>query len=432
MELDKKSPEAQKEFLRRIPKAQLTHIMHSWEWTARPSQLEPPGEWSTWLLLAGRRFGKSYCAKQWLANELTTYPGQYAWYSKDAAEARDNIGDPLHGVVSLIGKDQIATVDSRDLIWRFKNGSVLFGGTGQSPDNRRGKGFSGVVLDELAYYAKPNEVLTVVNFGLSAGRGKKLITTTPSQSALTLLRDLEADFDTVVTRGTTFENLQNLEGSVAKTLLRVDGTLTGKLELYAQLIDLDGQLFKNEWFRHDRSIDPESMDQVVVSWDPSVSSDNNEDGIIVAGRAEGKGYILADRSTKGTPDHVAKTVIKAFNDYKANWVICERNNGGDYLPHAIHTIDPDIPIRLVTATRGKGVRAEPVSIMYQKGEIIHTDRFQTLETQMVEFDSAKVRDRIRSPDRLDAMVWAMWALFLDKEKRSLKMSNINLNLHSYF
>jgi phage terminase large subunit-like protein len=308
----------------------------------------------------------------------------------------------------MIGLENVIRGNTRDYIWEFKNGSVLLGGTGERPDNARGNSLSGAVFDELAFYHNSQDCLDIVDYALRKGDGKKVITTTPSQHALLLLKKIINDPDTVTTKGSSWENLQNIEGTVLSSLKKTDGTQLANMEIYADLVSLEGKLFKQDWIGRANNPDCQT---IVVSWDPAISSDRNYNGIIVMGKSGDEGYVLADRSIRGSAEEVSKAVVKAYHDFKANYIIIEKNNGGDWLPFAIRVVDKNIPIKTVTATRGKHLRAEPVSQMYEKGMFKHCGYFRDLEEQMISYDPATKINSSQSPDRLDALVWAATFLF---------------------
>jgi phage terminase large subunit-like protein len=423
LELSKKTEAEQERFLRSLTAAQRNAIFNDWEWIARPSQLPPGGIWDTWILLAGRGYGKTYTAKNWLKKQILTIPGEYQYFARTDKTVRRDLAAGEDSLINLIGQDYIKRSDVRDLIWEFTNGSIVYGGTGEKPENARGASLTGAVFDELAFFAHPQDCLDVVDFALRKGEGKKIITTTPSQKALFLLKQVINDPHTVLTKGSTWENLQNLDGSTLNKLLKSDGTQLANMEVYADLISLEGKLFKTDWFKRD-FISTVDMDQIVVSWDPAVSSDNNENGIIVFGKKNDIGYVIEDRSFKGTPEQIARTVVQAYKDNKANYVVIEKNNGGDYLPFAIQVIDKFVPVKTVIATRGKAVRAEPISQMYEKGLINHCGYFRKLEEQMISYDPDMPRDWRNSPDRLDALVWAITSLFNCEDKDTGKLQGL--------
>ena len=263
--------------------------------------------------------------------------------------------------------------------------------------------------DELAAWRYP-ETWDQLQFGLRLGTDPRVVvTTTPKPTKL--IRELTNRADVHVTRGSTFDNAKNLAPTALTQLLaRYEGTRLGRQELYGEILnDVEGALWSLDLIDANRTTTPDILARVVVGVDPAVTSNDTSDetGIIVAGRdTEGHAYILADYSLKASPLEWAKRAIDAYDTHHADAIVVEVNNGGDMIPTLIRQIRPGIPVKTVRASRGKHTRAEPIAALYEQSRVHHTQPFTTLEDQMCSWTV----DDPKSPDRLDALVWALTEL----------------------
>lgn len=271
--------------------------------------------------------------------------------------------------------------------------------------------------DEIAAWRYP-ETWDQLRFGLRLGTNPQtLVTTTPRPTEL--IRNLARDKSTVVTKGTTYDNYENLaEGFFEDIIARYEGTRIGRQEIYADILDdLPGALWQRSNIDKYRVIDaPSSLAQIVVGVDPAVTSgeSSNETGIIVAAIGTNhQGYVLDDYSCKDTPDGWARRVVKAYKEYKADYIVAEVNNGGDLVESIIRTIDPNVRYKKVHASRGKVVRAEPVAALYEQGKIHHVGTLAALEDQMCLYTPL---DYPGSPDRVDALCWVFTEIMLSKSQ----------------
>jgi phage terminase large subunit-like protein len=287
------------------------------------------------------------------------------------------------------------------------------------------RGFSGDTawLDEFAKYRYPQIVWDNLQFGMreaSADRPRQLITTTPRP--LALLRTIEALPDTVVVTGSSYENRSNLDRKwFDKTIAQYEGTRFGRQEIHAEILDdVPGALWTRRNLDEYRVKEAPDLERIVVALDPPATGNDgsNEAGIIVAGLATNKdgfkhGYTLDDWSTRGSPEEWGRRAVAAYHRYEADRIVAESNQGGEMVEHVIKSVDRDVPVTLVQATRGKYVRAEPVSALYEQGRIHHVGTFAELEDQMASFTPETSADRSKglSPDRVDALVWAYSDLF---------------------
>jgi phage terminase large subunit-like protein len=270
--------------------------------------------------------------------------------------------------------------------------------------------------DELAAWRYP-DAWTQANFGLRLGSlPQAVITTTPRPTKL--IREIMADPGTLVTHGSTYDNRDNLAPSFFSAVIRrYEGTRLGRQELSGEVLDDNpGALFKRTDIEAARMAVAPELSRVVVAIDPAATSTEGSDdtGIVLAGIAKldgvVHGYILADLTCHATPEGWARVAVKAYKEAKADRIIAEVNNGGEMVESVIRAVDSNVPVRKVTATRGKAIRAEPVAALYEQGRIHHIGDLGKLEDQMVGWDPAD--KTAKSPDRLDAMVWAITELML--------------------
>lgn len=272
-------------------------------------------------------------------------------------------------------------------------------------------------------------------FGLRLGKDPRaVVTTTPRPSEI--IRRLLKDPNVHVTRGNTYENRANLAPAFLETIVqRYEGTRLGRQEVYAEVLDDNpGALFHREHIDENRCMEPPEMEEICVAIDPAMSGGDeaNETGILVAGRgpapngwqrktpivipgiSPGKHfYPMADMSLRASPDGWARRAVYAYQQYKANYIVYEANQGGEMVAATLRTIDPNLPLRRVWATRGKSIRAEPVASIYEQGRAHHVGQFPQLEDEMCGWDP---QANAPSPNRLDALVWAGHSLMLGAEQ----------------
>lgn len=385
--------------------------------TARPAQQPPDGDWLVWLILAGRGFGKSRTGAEWVADQALMVDGsRWAIVAATFADGRDTCIEGESGLLAVLRRRRPGHDWGR--AWNRSLGELtlpnrskvkLF--SADEPDRLRGPQHHGAWCDELAAWRYP-EAWDQLQFGLRLGdRPRTVVTTTPKP--VRLVRDLLGRDTTAVVRGSTFDNAENLAPAALEELRRrYEGTRLGRQELYAELLlDTPGALwsiagFDRPGFRVDTAPD---LERVVVAVDPAVTSGegSDESGIVVAGRTSDRAFVLEDCSLRADPTSVARAAVDAYHDLQADRIVVEANNGGDWLPALIRTVDPAVVVETVTATRGKALRAQPVAGLYEQGRVHHVGHLPELEEQMTTWapDAG-----MRSPDRLDALVWALTAL----------------------
>jgi phage terminase large subunit-like protein len=312
----------------------------------------------------------------------------------------------------------------------FPNGSTAWCITAQEPNRLRGLNTAWAICDELAAWQYP-DAFDQLLFGLRAGDNPRVvIATTPRPTPL--IKRLLNDPTCVVVRGSTYENAANLAPTFLSAIVnRYEGTRLGRQELNADILDdTPGALWNRTLLEQGRVTKAPDLKRIVIAIDPSASSseDSDETGIVAAGLGvDGHGYVLEDATLIGDPEKRSKAAVALFHKYKADTVVAETNNGGDWIPFAIRTVDKTVPVKVVHASRGKHTRAEPVASLYEQGKVHHVGYLATLEDQLCSWTSASVS----SPDRLDALVWALWALMLDG-MGELEISAAPAGISDYF
>ena len=292
------------------------------------------------------------------------------------------------------------------------NGSRIKGFSAEKPDRLRGPQHHHAWCDELAAWSNP-ETFDQLQFGLRLGEYPQImVTTTPRPTKI--VKELLKDPDTVITRGSTYENKDNLAESTLVTLrAKYENTRLGRQELFGEILDDNpGALWTRLGIDTHRvtidSIPP--LIRVVVGVDPAVTNTETSDstGIITAGlSADGQFYVLADDTLKASPQDWATQAVKSFEQHKADRIVAETNNGGDLVVHLLQQVKNSVPVKKVTASRGKLVRAEPIAALYEQGRVHHVGYFSQLEDQMCEYEPGTSHE---SPDRMDALVWALTEL----------------------
>jgi phage terminase large subunit-like protein len=385
-------------------------LLYDWRTWARIDQLPPAGDWRTWLILAGRGWGKTRTGAEWVRAEVEAgRRGRLAVIGATAADVRDVMIEGESGIMATARPSfrPIYEPSKRRLTW--PNGAIATAYSADEPDRLRGPQHDGAWPDELAAWRYP-EALDMLMFGLRLGPDpRSVVTTTPRPTKL--IRELIAAPTTAVTTGSTYDNLDNLAPAFAEQIIRkYEGTRLGRQELLAEILtDVPGALWTYAMLE-DRRPAPD-LTRVVVAIDPAVTAgeDSDETGIIVAGLGvDGRGYVLADRSCRLSPDGWARRALAAFDECAADLVVAEVNNGGDMVEHTIRTVRRTAPYKKIHASRGKQTRAQPVAALYEQGRVSHVEVFPELEEQLTTWTP----ESGTSPDRLDALVWALTELMV--------------------
>lgn len=403
--------------IRRLTPAEADALLSHWPTWARPDQLPPAGEWSTWLILAGRGWGKTRTGAEWVRHMATTgKAGRIALVARTASDVRDVVVEGESGIlrISPPGERPEWNSSRRRLTW--PNGAIATTYSADEPDQLRGPQHDAAWLDELASWRYP-EAFDQLRFGLRLGqRPQVVVTTTPRPTAL--VTGLMRAAGTVVTRGRTRDNAANLAtGVVADLERRYAGTRLGRQELDGEILtDAPGALWKWAAIEAARVTSAPVMKRVVVAIDPAVTSgeDSDETGIIVAGLGwDERVYVLADASGRYAPTEWARRAIAAYRTHEADRIVAEVNNGGEMVAATLRIVEPGAAVRTVHASRGKAVRAEPVAALYEQGRVSHVGPLPQLEDQLTTWDPGASR---QSPDRLDALVWAITDLVIDPQR----------------
>ena len=396
---------------------ELAALEYEWPFWARADQLPPAGDWRTWLLLGGRGSGKTCSAAEWVRAEIES--GRRAQLgvvgpTSDAVR-RIQVEGPS-GLLSVCPPWARPSYEpsTRRIVW---GGAVVHLLSAEEPDRIRGLNIGGFWGDEVCSWANAAETWDMVQMALrvpgangEAPRG--VLSTTPKM--MPLLKSIIAAPSTVITRARTSDNAANLDASTIAYLEdKYGGTRLGRQELDAELLqDVDGALWSRDMLDDSRrAAAPRDMRRVVVGVDPAggTGRGSTETGIIVAGvgREDGHFYVVSDVSGRYTPQQWAKRACDACTLHLADRIVAERNYGGQMVEATIRSVAPRAPITLVNASRGKSIRAEPVVALYEQGKVHHVGNFPALEDQLTGWNPA---GNDPSPDRLDALVWALTEL----------------------
>ena len=407
-------PESERaKILQGLTADEATALEHDWRFWARPSQIAPDGEWSTWLALAGRGWGKTEAGAQWVRERVLSGSRSIALIAETQKDLEEVM---VARLLAIHPEGERPAVRYKPVRVSWPNGALALGYNGTEPDQLRGPEFDTAWVDELAKYRYAKEVWDMLQMTMRRGTDPRVfVTTTPRP--IPIIRDIAKDRATAITSGSTYENAANLpEKFLNRIREKYEGTRLGRQELMAEVLDdLPGALWTRAMFDDERRRHAPEMARIVVAIDPSGTSgsdDGDDIGIVVAGKGvDGRGYVLADRTAQLSPAAWGRRAVDAYRDHKADRIVAERNFGGAMVESVIKTVDRNVPVKLVTASRGKAARAEPIAALYEQGRISHVGAFAQLEDQMVCFTAdGYVGDR--SPDRADALVWALSELML--------------------
>ena len=325
-------------------------------------------------------------------------------------DARDTCAEGESGIVRILDEYQMLRDYNRSIGEIFlTNGSRIKLFSGEEPNRLRGPQHHGGWFDELAAF-KYSDSWDQYQFGLRLGTNpRSIITTTPRPTKL--IKDLLKRDRVLTVRGSTFDNAKNLpESALTELRARYEGTRLGRQELHGEVLeDTEGALWTMSLIEACRVTEAPQLMRVVVAVDPAVTSNETSDetGIVVAGvTTAGHFYILEDCSIRTTPDAWARAAVTAYHRHNADRIVAETNNGGDMVTLLMRQVDPAAAVKKVTATRGKMLRAEPVVALYEQGRVHHVGGFADLEDQMTSWSPLDAK----SPDRLDALVWALTEL----------------------
>ena len=381
------------------------YLLDDFRWWAHEGQNPPKKDgWNIWLYLGGRGAGKTRAGAEWVAEQVrNAKAARIGLIAATHSEARAVMVEGESGLLS-VSEGAEYEPSNRLVRWSGAQAHVL---SAEEPDSIRGFQFDLAWADEFCKWADPQAGLDMIRMALRLGSNPRmLITTTPRP--IRPLTDLTKAADVKVTRSKTTDNRANLPKSFLDGVMATySGTRLGRQELDGEIIeDLEGALWKRGALEACRIASRPECEKVVVAVDPPASSAGTC-GIVVAGALGNIGYVLADRSLEGaSPNEWAGRVVDAHDEFNANRVVAEANQGGDMVKAVMHNVHPNMYIHMVHATNGKRTRAEPVITLYERGRVKHVGFFPDLEDQMCQYDG-----KGKSPDRLDALVWALTELF---------------------
>lgn len=397
-----------------IDPAEAYAIIYNSNLWLRPKQILPPGEWRNWLIMAGRGWGKGFAGAHAVIHWVSTHDNiRIALVGPTAAEVRD---------VMVMGPSGIMAWAPPHLNFKYNpSNRVITAGnntihtfSAEEPEQLRGPQFHKAWVDELAKMRYQREVWDMLSFCMRLGkRPQVVITTTPRPTSL--MRELVKDDyskggGTKITSGSTYENEKNLSSSFIKAIKdKYEGTRLGQQEIYAKIIeDSPTALFKRATIDQNSVKEYPDLQRIVIAVDPAGSTKKNADetGIIVAGiDANDVVYVIGDYTGKYNPPQWTSLVISLYYKHQANGIVVERNYGGDLVRNALEQVDNEVYIDEVVATKGKAIRAEPVSVLLEKGQLKIYNELDLLKDEMCEFELSN-----KSPNRVDAMVWAVYNL----------------------
>jgi phage terminase large subunit-like protein len=418
--------------LRSIEDNAVARLAYTWEGWARDDQLAPGATetgaaWRTWLVLGGRGAGKTRAGAEWVRARALGAPHsllrarRIALVGETIGQVRSVMIEGLSGLLSIHAPHERPKfeVSRNELLW--PNGTIAQMFAADDPDSLRGPQFDAAWCDELCKWRRPERAWDNLQFALRLGLAPQcVVTTTPRPIAL--LTQIMNDATTVTNRSRTADNAANLAPAfLAEMQRRYADTPIGRQELEGEIVeDRMNGLWKRHWLSQARLAARPELRRIVVAVDPPVTSSAGADscGIVVAGLGvDGRGYVIGDRTIQGRdPATWAHAAVAAYHDYQADRIVVETNQGGDLVVQVFKGIDANLPVKKVHASRGKYLRAEPISALYAEGRVAHVGEFPELERQMCDF-AADGLSNGKSPDRLDALVWALTELMLTSTRK---------------
>ena len=421
--------EVQDEFLKGLRGSALLALPFLFEFWALPHQLPPDGEWTSWIILGGRGAGKTRAGAEWVRSMVEGAKPRdrgrahrVALIGETIDQAREVMIFGDSGIMACTPPDRMPVWEPsrKRLVW--PNGATAQVFSAHDPESLRGPQFDAAWADELAKWKKAEETWTQLQFGLRLGeQPRQVVTTTPRNTPV--LRQILENVSTVVTHAPTEANRANLARSfLTEVQARYAGTRLGRQELEGVLLDdAEGALWKTAQLEALRVGDPGELNRIVVAVDPPVTGHEGSDecGIVVVGaRTDGapqhwEAVVLEDATVSGaSPTRWAEAAIAAMRRHGAERLVAEVNQGGDLVATVIRQVDPLVAFRGVRASRGKSARAEPVAALYEQGRVKHVRGLGALEDQMCRMTANGFTGR-GSPDRLDALVWALHELMIE-------------------
>jgi phage terminase large subunit-like protein len=414
-------------------------LLSDWEFCAREDQWPPllaktGAPWRVWMILGGRGAGKTRAGAEWVKGIAQGRPqfalrpmSPIALVGESAADVRDVMIEGVSGILAAHSKSERPRWESsrRRLTW--DNGVVALAFSAEDPESLRGPQFSAAWCDELAKWRYAEETWDMLQFALRLGDWpRQLVTTTPRP--LPLLKRLMNDKGVAVTRAATRQNAANLAPSFLESVFaQYAGTRLGRQELDGEIVEERADaLWTRDMLERARIDAAPAMERIIVAVDPPASSGKRADrcGIVAAGVAKGIVYVLEDTTLAAArPTQWARAAVALYHRLEADSLIAEVNQGGEMVRAVIHEADPSVPVKDARATRGKYLRAAPVAQLYEQGRVRHVGAFPALEDEMCDFALDGLSSG-RSPDRLDALVWAVHALALTPRAAEPRMRRL--------
>jgi phage terminase large subunit-like protein len=418
-------PEEQAQFLAELNRARIDAGNTWWEvfWHKHqrpPAEAQGGGPWNTWLLMGGRGAGKTHAGAAWVRGMALGQPPyatepvkRIALIGETAADAREVMVEGVSGLLAAHARGErpewIPT--RRRLEW--PNGAVGQIFSAEEPESLRGPQFGAAWCDEIAKWRHAEATFDMLQFGLRLGeRPRQVITTTPRP--IPLLKRLMKDPTTALSHASTHANALMLSPAFLETVLaRYKGTRLGRQEIDGELIeDRADALWSRALLEAARVPEAPALTRIVVAVDPPATAGEKSAscGLVAVGRSEdGKVYVMADETVAGmSPAGWASKAIALWRRLQADALVVEVNQGGDMVRAVIAEQDRSVPVIAVRARRGKWLRAEPVAALYEQGRVKHVGAFPALEDELCDFGLDGLSSG-RSPDRLDALVWAVTA-----------------------
>ena len=416
-------------FLDELSEGALLALPFLFEFWALPHQVPPEGDWKTWVCLGGRGAGKTRAGAEWVRAEVEGArpldPGRsrrVALVGETIEQAVTVMVEGESGILACSPPDRRPLWDAtrKRLLW--PNGAEARVYSAHDPERLRGPQFDAAWVDELAKWKRAEAAWDMLQFALRLGDNpRQVVTTTPR--GVGVLKSILARATTVVTHAPTEANAANLAGSfLAEVRARFEGTRLGRQELDGMLLeDVEGALWTLSMLEAARVETAPAVDRIVVAVDPPVTGHaaSDECGILVVGAVtegsprEWRAVVLEDATVSGASPQVwAEAALDAMRRHGADRLVAEVNQGGDLVETLIRNIDPLVPYRGVRASKGKAARAEPVAALYEQGRVRHVRGLARLEDQMCRM-TARGYEGKGSPDRVDALVWAVQELILD-------------------
>jgi len=405
------TPKQRQQWIQNLSDDEIKVLRYDWRFWARPEQIAPLGDWFCWHIRSGRGWGKTRTGAQWIVERARKGFKRLALVGQTKADARDTMIEVEESSILNVSPPWFKPdyqPSKRRLVWPNGATATLF--SGDEPDQLRGPQHDSAWVDELSKFKYPKRTWDMLELGLRIGDNPQVVVTNTPRP-IPIIKELMADPRTVDVVGSTYDNIANLAPQfIARMMNKYEGTHLGRQELHGEVLeDREGALWKRaSMIEAHRVMQHPRLTRVVVAVDPP--GGRAECGIVVGGLGEdGDGYIIEDSSLAGSPATWGGAAVTSYHRNAADRIVAEINFGGDMVGHIIRTVDESVAFKTVRASRGKAVRAEPAAALYEQGRVHHVGQFALLEDELCTW----VPDEgMKSPNRLDALVWALTELML--------------------